>query len=683
MGTSPEDRRRARAVAAVACRLAADAGRDLPEGLLIWRLAGGTPGVPDEVTGGGADLAQALESATSDERRRRSGLHVTPRWLADELVGLGLEGVWPAGGGGRTGGGADCGALTDPGGPGGTATAEGTTLRPVAVCDPACGGGAFLVAAARALAARGLPRAEIVRRALWGADIDPVGLAAAEAALAAWAGEAPPPGRLVVADPLRSGATWPDAPGAGFDLVVGNPPFQSQLDRATARGAADRAALRARFGKAVRAYTDTAWLFLLLACDLAAPGGRVVLVQPQSLVAARDAAAVRRALEGRTRLHSLWVERRPVFGTAVRVCAPVVDLVESAGSTPVGPNGARCTRAPGPDGAVAAPGGEAPAPQPVDDAPPVEDAPPVGDAPPVEDAWREGLAEALGLPRVRATIAGRLGDRVRVVAGFRDEYYGLVHVVREATTGELGDLAGAPSAARSPGGAAAALVTSGAIGWARTTWGDVPVRYARRRWAAPVVDLGAVARLGDRASCRWVARTAGAKVLVASQTRIVEAVVDEAGRWVPSIPVIALVPHDPDDVWLVAAAVLAPAATAWLARRAPGTALARDAIKVAAPDLAALPLPSDVDAWREAAAVLRRVSDAWTPCPTAPAVTVPSLRREDGGALTDHFADLAAAAYGLGDAEDVGTWWRGRLPAGAADGAPSARGSGRRAGATG
>src|SRR5690606_38646040 len=179
-------------------------------------------------------------------------------------------------------------------------------------------------AAARALHAAGIPRDEVVRSLVWGADIDPVGVAAAEAALWLWAGERPPDGRLVVADPLLAdGDLWP-ATGE-FAAVVGNPPFQNQLGRATARSAADQRRLRARFGSAVRAYTDTAWLFLLLGCELVRPGGRVVMVEPQSVVAARDAEAVRRALDDRADLRDLWRDDKRIFAAAVRVCAPVLE----------------------------------------------------------------------------------------------------------------------------------------------------------------------------------------------------------------------------------------------------------------------------------------------------------------------------------------------------------------------
>ncbi len=547
-------------MAVAAVRLATTTGRRLPDGLRLWGLAGGRPEVdaavepavdPDvavPAVASGADLAAALEAATGHDQRRANGLHVTPRWLADRLVVLALDGLAAA--------------------------------PAVTVCDPACGGGAFLVAAARRLHRRGAERRRVVRHLLWGADIDPVGLAVAEAALALWAGEAPPPGRLVVADTLADGgAVWPDRPAAGFDLVAGNPPFQSQLGRATARTPEEQARLRARYGPAVRAYTDAAWLFLLAGCDLARPGGRVVLVEPQSLVGARDAAAVRSAVDERARLLDMWVDERPVFAASVRVCAPVLE---------VGP-GRRS-------------GGS--------------------------NAWSERFAEAVGIPRVRTTSSGTIGDLAEVIAGFRDEYYGLVAAVRER---------GPDDDTTVP------LITSGLIDWLGCSWGRRPARFAKHTWRAPVVDLAELEAVGGRAARRWVERARVPKLLVATQTRVVEAAVDPVGSWVPSVPVVAVVPHDSADLWRVAAAVASPTATAWLLGRAPGTALARDAIKVAAPDLLALPLPADREAWDEAAAAARAVTTG-----TA----------SESPAAHDQFLAAATAAYAT--APSLTDWWRAR-----------------------
>jgi hypothetical protein len=564
------DRRQARAVevAEAARRLAGARGVHLPDGLRLWALAAGSPAVPGAAPAaraGVGELAEVLEAATDARERRANGLHVTPRWVADHLVRLAMGEAPPA-----------------------------------SVCDPACGGGAFLLAAARALHAAGVPRGEVVRERLWGADIDDVGLATAEAALALWSGGAvPPAGRLAVGDPLRHGADlWPDRPAGGFGMIAGNPPFQSQLGRATARDRAEQARLRERFGAAVRPYTDTAWLFLLLGCELARPGGTVVLVEPDSLVAARDATALRDAVDRAAELVDLWVDDRRVFTAAVRVCAPILR-----------------TRVPAaPEAADAAEAAEA------------RDGAAVSDGP-GRDRWRDLLADRTGVPRiVLVPSAGRLRDRAALAAGFRDEYYGLAPLVVES--GE------AP-----PNDRHAPLITAGAVEWGRTAWGERPARFAKRVWQAPAVDLDRLDAEGTTAARRWVDRTRRPKLVVATQTRVVEVAVDEGGTWVPSVPALAVVPADPgdpDDLWALAAALASPAATAWLLRRAPGAALGRGALKVAARDLAELPLPTDAVAWADATAAFRA-----------------------GARELDAFTAAAAAAYG--SPPDLVAWWRTRL----------------------
>ena len=61
-----------------------------------------------------------------------------------------------------------------------------------------------------------------------------------------------------------------------------------------------------------------------------------------------------------------------------------------------------------------------------------------------------------------------------------------------------------------------------------------------RRWRRPAVDLVGL-RAADPAVARWVDDLQVPKVLVATQTRVGEAVVDEVGAWVPSVPMIAVV----------------------------------------------------------------------------------------------------------------------------------------------
>jgi hypothetical protein len=579
------DRRQARAteVAEAARRLAGARGVHLPDGLRLWALAAGTPDAEAPPGGPGVgELADVLEAATDARERRANGLHVTPRWVADHLVRLAMGEAPPA-----------------------------------SVCDPACGGGAFLLAAARALHAAGVPRGEVVRERLWGADIDDVGLATAEAALALWSGgEVPPAGRLVVGDPLRHGADlWPDRPGGGFGMIAGNPPFQSQLGRATARDRAEQARLRERFGAAVRPYTDTAWLFLLLGCELARAGGTVVLVEPDSLVAARDATALRDAVDRAAELVDLWVDDRRVFTAAVRVCAPILRT-----RAPAAPAAA-------PEASVAA--------EPRGGASVVDG--------PGPDRWRDLLADRTGVPRiVLVPSAGRLRDRATLAAGFRDEYYGLAPLVVES---------GEARPNEPPNDRHAPLITAGAVEWGRTAWGERPARFAKRVWQAPAVDLDRLDAEGTTAARRWVDRTRRPKLVVATQTRVVEVAVDEGGTWVPSVPALAVVPADPgdpDDLWALAAALASPAATAWLLRRAPGAALGRGALKVAARDLAELPLPTDAGAWADATAAFRA-----------------------GAPGLDAFTAAAAAAYG--SPPDLVAWWRERLGAAAGPAIPTGR----------
>jgi hypothetical protein len=594
-----------------ALQRAASSGVHLADDLLIWSLTSGSPiaTAVDDPLDDPSQLPEILEAATARPQRRVSGLYVTPAWLADKLVTLALDGVAPA--------------ASD-------APADGSE-RPSAahltVCDPACGGGAFLLAAARALHAQGVSRREVVERCLWGADIDPVGLATAEAALALWAGVKPPDGRLVLGDTLACGERlWADAghsraaDEASFDAVVGNPPFLNQLAAATARSEVDRAHLRRRFGDAVQPYTDTAWLFLLASCDLVRTGGRIALIQPLSLVAARDAARVRKALDDRAHLRELWVEDRSYFAANVRVCCPVLE-VGAAGGARTGPGSGSVRVGTTVATRNAAAGG-----------------------------WAERLADAIGVPRIGVRSAVRLGDRAEVTAGFRDEYYGLVPYVREGPDGTA-DSAGALDSG--PNGFRP-LITAGVLDWGRSAWGERPSRFARRRWVAPVVDTAAIrqpvseSRHGAARAAAWLVRTATPKVVVATQTKVVEAAVDESGAWVPSVPALVVLPAEPDELWLLAAALGSPTATAWLLRRAPGTALARHALRITARDLAELPLPEARPAWEAAAAALRTYAQA---------------RGTGASAALDSYCQAIARAYKA--PASLETWWRGRLmPAG-------------------
>jgi len=176
------------------------------------------------------------------------------------------------------------------------------------------------------------------------------------------------------------------------------------------------------------------------------------------------------------------------------------------------------------------------------------------------------------------------------------------------------------------------------LDWGTCAWGARPIRFAKRRWQAPVVDLALLAAGGPSAAARWVERTRRPKVVVATQTRTLEPAVDVDGTWVPSVPALAVIPHDRDDLWHLGAALAAPAATAWLARRAAGTGLERAAVRVSGPDVAALPLPPDRAEWDRAA-------EAWRAYTVRP-----------GQRARERYLAAAARAYEAPEA--VTAWWR-------------------------
>ena len=502
---------RATIVARRAAELAAATGLELPDDLALWSLAGGRPAAAPRA-GEPEELGELLETTLTRRERQTGGAHYTPRPLARELVGRALAG----------------------------------RARPT-VGDPSCGGGALLLAAARVLAERGEEPLEIVDR-LWGMDVDPVAVATTEVALALWAGAAPVPGHLLVGDALLQVPGWPP-----LDVAVGNPPFLSQLDAGTTRGAATADRLRQRFGAAVRAYTDAAGLFLLVACDLVAPGGTVALLQPQSVLGARDATGVRDAVAAQGRVVEVWIPADPGFSASVDVCVPLIEV----------------------------------------------------GAPEASHSWSRHLARANGVPIVELPAGSTVGEVAITTAAFRSEYYGMVDHVHEQASCP----AGAP------------LVTTGLIDLGGCAWGERRARIGGRSWTHPVLD---VAALEGRAA-DWVRRTRVPKILVATQTRVVEVVVDDDGAWVPGVPLVVVLPA-PDQRWPVAAALASPAVTAWLLQQAAGTALTSTALKVSASLLRSVPLPTDADAWALGAAALRQGDlDAFATAMAAAYATEPSV----------------------------------------------------------
>lgn len=473
---------------------------------------------------------------------------------------------------------------------------------PRLVVDPSCGAGSFLVAAADALADRGMPSEE-VPGALAGCDVDATALAGAAAALQRWAEErdvlsrsAPPDLRRL--DPLRSTLPWADR----TCLVVGNPPFLAQRTGDTARDGRSRAEMNRRFG-ALGPYVDTAAVFLLVACDLLDDGGVAVMVQPQSVLAARDAAPVRERLVELADLVALWGDDSRHFDAQVDVCAPILRRgVSGARRPPVEVRWGAATR-------------------------PLRLAP----APSSCSTWSPLLAAGLGVPEVLDLPAaeGFVGDVAVTTAGFRDEFYALAAAARSRA--EPGWSASSPP-----------LLTVGMVDVAHLDRRSAR-RLGGRTVTEPRLDRQSLRREHPKVA-RWVRGRLVPKVLVATQTKVIEAIADPAGRCVPVTPLVSVELREETtlDVWDLLAALSAPPLSALVAAGAAGSGLSVGSVRVSAASLRTLPLPVDREAWRAGAAMLRVLQ-------TGPAPGRSERLRDFGAVMCD--------AYGVASTGPVLDWW--------------------------
>jgi hypothetical protein len=415
----------------------------------------------------------------------------------------------------------------------------------VRVLDPACGDGRLLTALGDRLVARGC-------------SVDLVGCDVSVDALASVRDDRI---QTVHADALTH-----DWSHQSFDVVIGNPPFLSQMAAGTTRGGASR--------HGGGAYADAAVEFLALSISLAEPiGGVVALVLPQSVLGARDAAEVRAMVDGRAELTwSWWEQRQDHFDASINVCLLGFELRAI-------PNAAT--------------------------------------------PWTAVVTDRLGVPPLDPSALaadGTLSDRAEFNANFRDEYYALVPAVSD-------DADGPP------------LVPSGLIDPGRCHWGERPVRFAKQMFEHPRVD---VSKLTGRFPA-WAARKLVPKVLVANQTKVVEAVADPAGAWLPGVPVTTATPlhgsiHGSDSLlWELAAVLNSPVVSVLAWHAAAGTGLSTTSVRVSPVTLGAMPWPAG------------SLSDAATALQAGDLVVA---------------AELSCAAYGLGPGEvqTFVTWWNEARP---------------------
>lgn len=509
-----------------------------------------------------------------------------------------------------------------------------SALARVRVLDPACGSGNFLAGAARrivqSLVSAGAQPSVAVRIAfsecIIGVDIDESAVLLSRQALALESGtvldQADLESNVIVADaldmdfsdgPLQLFASE-DSPNwarlmedwgseSGFDLVVGNPPFLSQLSSSTARSKAQTYREHSRFGSAVGKLTDTSAVFLLLGAKLTRTRGTVCMIQPLSFLAARDAAGVRETLIRTGSLTHVWVARERVFDAEVDVCAVVSrpDVEQGSVELLTGPE--------------------------------FLSGPSVLLGPEDASTWSRLLAATSGVPRRNLATEGVVADVATATSDFRDFYYGISpHVVEGASSGN--------SLPR--------VLTVGLIDIAVIRWGEQSTRINKRRFERPHLEVSEL----DLGLKRRVEELLVPKVVLATQTRTLEAAVDEDGVFVPSVPVVSIIPQA-IDLWHLVAAVNAPPVLLVALQRHSGSGLGAEALRLSARDALALPLPRDDQAWSEAARLIEAVTR--------------SRAGKERAALLREYASAASAAYGCAGDQELIDWWWGRLPRGDRD----------------
>ena len=275
-------------------------------------------------------------------------------------------------------------------------------------------------------------------------------------------------------------------------------------------------------------YADSAAEFLSLAIRLTRRGGRVGLVLPLSMLSTRDVKAIRDEVSRHAALQWMWWSTTLMFDASVRVWAGVWE---------VGGTQQAVRRAYGPH---------------FDTRPEIA----------MPAKWAGLIAETVEVPHDGPV----LGDIATFTADFRDQYYGLVGAVSD-------DGEGAP------------LITSGLIEPNECWWGRRRVRFAKQTFTAPRVDVSSL----SPALQRWAAQRLVPKILIANQTRRIEAIIDRDGSLLPSVPVITCTTDRLDEV---AVLLHSDAATEWVRYHAAGSGLSATSVRLTARLLASIPLPA-------------------------------------------------------------------------------------------
>ena len=481
---------------------------------------------------------------------------------------------------------------------------DGSTNDPSPiVLDPACGTGRFLLAAGQRLVDRYTRDHHCSDTQAWrhiapnlrGFDIDPIPTAWLRGRLTSLAGgDTHAASGIRTCDALNSDALT----ATKADVIVGNPPFGTPLRKLTdAESIRKRAA--AIVGSPIGPYADMAAIFLLLSTRSLRPQGRLALVQPLSVLAARDTGPIRDCILDQHTLETAWASPETVFDAQVHTCVLAISNTPTT-SKHVGRYGGlpakKLSRV-----AQPTPGA----------------------------SWSPLVTAAMGIPNLpKFQSQGTLNDIAAATADFRDQFYGLRGAIVEVDEHCHDNQA--------------PILTTALLDPARCRWGTRPCRLHGHTWTQPAIDLNL---LGTRMK-QWARSRLVPKVLLPTQTRVLEPVLDERGQWLPSVPIITITTKstEPSNI---GALLTCPLISLLAMHRYLGTARTPHAIKLAARNVLQFPCPVDIEAWHAAGHAFQKA------------------QHHDGDpALLDTCARHMLDAFKIApqEAATLLTWWKDRLP---------------------
>ncbi len=502
-----------------------------------------------------------------------------------------------------------------------------TKDTPFRVIDPTCGTGNFLLVAALHLASLSEETeienqdrlVWIVENCIYGADLDPEATRLAVSNLVQLTGGKADSSKISKhfytgnalllneeTDTLFGSfdPTWSsvfpevfDSYSAGFDAVIGNPPFLNQLKSETALDSAVAGHLKKSMGENAQALTNAATLFLAAATRIIKEAsGRIAFIEPLSIIATRDSEPLRKSVDEAGHLEAMWICEDQVFDAAVQTCVVFINQSHHGGiKVYAGESGVFVAEVP----KEATPG-----------------------------EWSRFIYAARSLPNFEIASGPALSEIAEATNDFRDEYYGLIGHVIDKESAESHKF---PK-----------LLTVGKVDLAQALWGDSDTKFAKDKYLHPRVDVDALSKKLQK----WAKVRLQPKVIVATQTRLIELFVDEAGEYLPSIPLASVTPLQPENLWKVAACLAAPPISLLAYQRLAGAGMSAEVLKLSARNLLKLPLPADDEKWNLGSELLR------------------SSHSLSGSRRTEEleaFGYTMCEAYELSDHQEIMDWWLERL----------------------